>query len=241
MQRLREVAVAPIYSVRVVNRFKQKQPVFVQGLDLQNHRLYTSSGLYGKSFLRMSNLQSGKVLRRINMSKNLFAEGITIFHHKLYQLFWKSGRGFVYGYPSLKKISEFAVIGEGWGITHDKKHLIMSNGSSTLYFLDPKSDCKVIHKIQVHDGGRAIKRLNELSYFKNTLYANVWFLDAIAMISPETGKVTGWIDLSQLHPEQGKLSKGCAVANGITVNPLSGDLIVTGKCWSHLYEIRVLR
>jgi Glutamine cyclotransferase len=122
MQRLREVAVAPIYSVNVIKRFKQKKPVFVQGLDFQNHRLYTSSGLYGKSFIRVSNLQSGNVLRQIHMRKNLFAEGITIFHHKLYQLFWKSGRGFVYDYPSLKKISEFAVKGEGKGITHDKQY-----------------------------------------------------------------------------------------------------------------------
>jgi glutaminyl-peptide cyclotransferase len=241
MQRLRELAVAPIYSVNVIKRFKQKQPVFVQGLDLQDHRLYTSSGLYGKSFLRVSNLQSGNVLRQIHMRKNLFAEGITLFHHKLYQLFLKSGRGFVYSATSLKKISEFAVKGEGWGITHDEKYLIMSNGSPTLYFLDPKADYKVIRKIKVHDGSRAIKGLNELSYFKHTLYANVWYLDAIAMISPETGEVTGWIDLSQLHPEQNTLSSDCAVANGTAVNPLSGNLIVTGKCWSHLYEIQVLR
>ena len=241
MTELREVAVAPIYSVRVVKRFKQKLPVFVQGLYLHGDRLYTSSGLYGKSFLRMSNLHSGKVIKQIAINKKLFAEGVTLFNHKMYQLFWKSGRGFIYNYPAIQKISDFPVTGEGWGITHDKHYLIVSDGSSVLSFLDPQEGFKTVRKIQVHDGDRVINRLNDLSYFAHTLYANVWFLDAVAMISPKSGKVIGWIDLSHLHPEQDKPSPGCAVANGVTVSPLSGNLIVTGKCWRHLYEVSIRR
>lgn len=229
---------APIYSYELQRKYKLKHPVFVQGLCLVGHHLYTSSGLYGHSFLRVTNLYTGKILKKVKMRRDLFSEGITVFHHKLYQLFWKSGRGFIYDVPSLHKVGEFPVKGEGWGLTHNDRYLIMSNGSSTLYFLDPKHRFRVARKLEVYDGLRKIKNLNELHYGDNIIYANIWFLNDIAMINPKNGRVVGWINLSMLTSDVKDMSQDCSVANGITQNKENGNLIITGKCWKHLYEIK---
>ena len=138
LQELKKNTRVPIYKAKVIRAFTQNLPVFVQGLDLQKETLYTSSGLYGKSFVRRAALASGRVLQEKKINKALFAEGITVFHHRLYQLFWKAHKGYIYDLPSLKEIAQFPVIGEGWGLTHDKRYLIMSNGSSNLLYLDPK-------------------------------------------------------------------------------------------------------
>jgi len=238
LQELKQNTRVPIYQAKIIRVFAQTLPVFVQGLDLQKETLYTSSGLYGKSFVRGSMLLSGKVMQEKKINKALFAEGITVFHHRLYQLFWKAHKGYIYDLPSLKKMGQFPVIGEGWGLTHDKRYLIMSNGSSNLLYLNPKKHFRVAKRLAVHTSWTEVGHLNALCFYHHVIYANIWFLDAIAMISPSNGKVLGWIDLSALHPKKSSLSAQCAAANGVSVDRKTGRLVVTGKCWDRLYEIR---
>ena len=228
-----------IFAIKRVKSFHQKQPTFVQGLVYDNGKIYTSSGGYGHSFIRQSNLNTGQIIRQRPIEKSLFAEGITIFHNKLYQIFWHQQHGAIYNKSTLKKIGQFSYRGQGWGLTHNSRYLIMSNGSSQLLFLDLKFS--VAKRLNITAPWGPIENLNSLFYHNHIIYANIWFTDLIAMISPNTGHILGWIDISGLYPKQNTLSRDCATANGITFNNTTRHLIITGKCWSKLYEINYPR
>ena len=113
----------------------------------------------------------------------------------------------------------------------------MSNGSATLQFLDPQQDYRVVKNLVVRDNGKKIANLNALFYHGHHIFANIWHQPRIAIIDPNTGSVLGWINLSKLMPTR-KMRRDCRAANGITMNPKTHHLIVTGKCWRYLYEIR---
>ena len=227
----------PVYTAHIVERYHQIQPVFVQGLVLLNHKLYISSGLYERSFLSISNIHTASLIKKIKMKPSVFAEGLTLFQHRLYQLFWRSQKGLIYNPKTLNKVGSFAYLGEGWGLTHDQHDLIMSNGSATLQFIDPHQHFKLVKKLVVRDNAKTIARLNALFYYNHQIFANIWHQPRIAIINANSGSVRAWIDLSKLIPTQ-KMSRDCRVANGITINPKTHHLIVTGKCWQYLYEIR---
>ena len=224
-------------SFEVVNSWPHDPGAYTQGLVYYDGRLFESTGLNGRSSLREVELATGSVLRRVDLPEVYFAEGMTIFGDRIYQLTWQSRKGFVYDLRSFQLLSEFAYEGEGWGLTHDGRHLIMSDGTSRIRFLDPGS-LAVLRTVDVLDNGQPVTRLNELEYVRGEIYANVWQTDRIARIDPQTGAVLGWIDLTGLlRPED--QTPTAEVLNGIAYDAAHDRLFVTGKFWPRLYQIRL--
>jgi glutamine cyclotransferase len=200
--------------------------------------LYEGTGLNGQSTLRQVELESGEVLRSFSLSPKYFGEGITIWEDRIVQLTWKSGQGFVYDKGSFALLDTLAYPTEGWGITHDGARLIMSDGTSTLYFWDPDT-FEEVGSVEVYDGAVPVTRLNELEYVQGMVYSNIWQTDFIAIIDPDTGEVTAWIDLrGLLEPED--LVEPVDVLNGIAYDADGERLLVTGKLWPKLFEVELI-
>ena len=226
------------YTYRVVNFFPHDPEAFTQGLVFENGTLFEGMGLYGKSTLREVELETGVVLRSLSLASQYFGEGITIYKDQVVQLTWRSNTGFVYDKDSFELLQTFSYPTEGWGITHDGVRLIVSDGTSTLYFWDPVT-FEEIGRIEVHDQDGRLIRLNELEYVGGEVFANVWYTDLIARINPDTGRVTGWIDLEGLlESEQGVASAD--ILNGIAYDAQNDRLFVTGKRWPKLFEIELV-
>jgi glutamine cyclotransferase len=227
----------PVDGYQVIHTYPHDPGAFTQGLVYADGHLYESTGLNGKSSIRLVDLETGKVLQHHDLPVEYFGEGLTVWNNRLFQLTWKARTGFVYDLFSFAIQQTFHYGGEGWGLTHDNKELILSDGTSLLRFLDPQS-FREIRRIQVRDTGQAIGNLNELEYTHGEIYANVWQTDRIARISPRTGRVLGWIDLTGLIDKR-ELANPDAVLNGIAYDSKSNRLFVTGKLWPKLFEIRV--
>ncbi len=228
----------PTYTFTILNAYTHDRDAFTQGLAFENGTLYEGTGLYGKSSLRRVELKTGNVLQVYKLPDEYFGEGITIFRDTIIQLTWRSNTGFVYDKNSLEVLRNFTYETEGWGITHDEKRLIMSDGTSTLYFLDTDT-FRTIGHIQVYDNDKPVDNLNELEYIDGQIYANVWRTDSIAIIDPHSGRVTGWIDLSGILPPQID-DMAVDVLNGIAYDVTNGRLFVTGKLWPRLFEIELV-
>jgi glutamine cyclotransferase len=226
----------PVYGFRVMAIYPHDSGAFTQGLVYRDGVLYEGTGLYGRSKLRETRLETGAVTRSRILPPQLFGEGIALFEDHLVQLTWRSGIGLVWDLENLTVVRTFAYSTEGWGITSDGRNLIMSDGSSELRFLDPET-FRVRGKIDVVSEGAPLPGLNELEYVEGLIYANVWETDEIAIISPETGVVVAWIDLSGLLTEEEQL--GADVLNGIAYDPESGRLLVTGKLWPKIFQIEI--
>ena len=226
-------------SYRIVHVYPHDAEAFTQGLVYVSGTLYESTGLFGRSTLRAEDLKTGSVLQRVEVPKEYFAEGLTDWQGRLIQLTWKSHTGFIYDPFSFHLIRSFHYDGEGWGLTQDGHDLILSDGTATLRFLDPK-DFHEVRRATVTENGRPVADLNELEYIHGQIYANIWHSDRIVRISPETGHVLGWLDLSNLYPA-GERSDDEAVLNGIAWDPKSGHLFVTGKLWPKLFELELVK
>jgi glutaminyl-peptide cyclotransferase len=223
---------------QIVHTYPHDPRAFTQGLLYVDGHLYEGTGLNGRSSIRMVDLTTGRVLQKYDLPSDCFGEGLTDWGSTLVELTWQAHRGFVYDRFTFSLLKTFTYEGEGWGLTHDGKQLIMSDGTSYLRFLDPKS-FRETHRIHVTGAnGQEILDLNELEYVRGEIYANIWHSDRIARISPKTGKVLGWIDLTELIDKQ-QLSDGDAVLNGIAYDAKDNRLFVTGKLWPKLFEIRV--
>lgn len=230
---------APTYGYRIVHTYPHDAKTFTQGLIYLNGYLYETSGLEGQSELLKVDLQTGEVLQRYDVAPDIFAEGLTNWKTTLIQVEWKGQTGFVYDRASFHLLHTFHYSGEGWGLTQDGAHIILSDGSSSLRFLDP-ADFHEVKRIVVTDGGVEVHELNELEYIRGQIYANVWLTDLIAIISPQSGHVTGWIDLSGLRPVSTQ-GNSDAVLNGIAFDAAHNRLFVTGKLWPKLFEIQLVR
>jgi len=231
--------ITPVYGYRIVNVYPHDRKAFTQGLIFaEDGFLYEGTGLYGESSLRKVELETGKVFKIHHLPPQFFGEGITLWKDKLIQLTWREKTGFVYDKESFRLLREFSYATEGWGITHDGKRLIMSDGTATLYFLDPNT-FEVIGQIEVKDKGMPIANLNELEYVKGEIYANVWLTDRIARISPDTGQVMAWIDLKGLLSEEDR-AQPIDVLNGIAYDAKRDRIFVTGKLWPKLFEIELV-
>ena len=229
---------APVYGYEVVNVYPHDRNAFTQGLLYRDGMLYESTGLNGRSSLRKVQLETGKVLQQVSVESRYFAEGLTDWGSRLIQLTWDTNVGFVYDLASFKRFQTFSYEGEGWGLARDARRIVRSAGSPTLRFLDPQT-LKVVGRLPVTDGNLPVDDLNELEVIDGQVYANVWLTDRIAMISPDNGRVTGWINLAGLMP-RGSVS-GDAVLNGIAYDAQRKRLFVTGKLWPSLFEIRIRR
>ena len=224
---------------QVVHRYPHDPNAFTQGLIYVDGRLYESTGINGRSSLRMVDLYNGRVLQKYDLPEEYFGEGLTDWGSTLIQLTWKEHKGFVYDRSSFSLLRTFPYEGEGWGLTHDNKQLIMSDGTSYLRFLDPKS-FKETKRIRVTDETEhTVENLNELEYVRGEIYANVWNSDKMARISPTTGKILGWIDLTGIIDKR-ELDGPDAVLNGIAYDSTEDRLFVTGKLWPTLFEISVM-
>jgi glutamine cyclotransferase len=226
------------YTYAVIAEYPHDPRAFTQGLVIADGVMYEGTGLHGRTSLRQVRLDTGEVERRVDLSANYFGEGITVFGDRIFQLTWREHTAFVYDRETFALIAAFDYPTEGWGITHDGVRLIMSDGTSTLYFRDPDT-FEEIDRVEVRDGGRPVIRLNELEYILGEVYANVWLTDRIARINPETGRVAGWIDLTGLLPLEDRTGSE-DVLNGIARDPGGDRLFVTGKFWPKLYEIELI-
>jgi glutamine cyclotransferase len=224
---------------QVVNIWPHDQGAFTQGLAFLDGKLLESTGQEGRSSLRSVELETGKVLKKADVPIPYFAEGLALLNNKIYQLTWQHQVGFIYDPQTFRKTGEFTYSGEGWGLTTDGRSLILSDGSNRLRFIDPDS-FRVVKTIAVLDGKTPINELNELEYVNGEIYANVWHDDRIAVIDPQTGLVTAWVDLTGLL-QPGDVQDPEAVLNGIAYDQKSNRLFVTGKLWPRLFEIKIKR
>ena len=191
--------------------------------------------------LRKVEITTGKVLQQTKVDTKYFAEGLTDWNDHLLQLTWRDGLGFVYDRKTFGFKETFRYYGEGWGLTHDEKRLILSDGQAAgaLRFLDPATFVET-GRVIVKDQGAPVANLNELEYVKGEVFANVWMTDRIARINPATGDVTGWIDLTGLL-KPAERSSTDAVLNGIAYDAATDRLFVTGKLWPKVFEIRLVK
>jgi len=228
-----------VYTYRVVNSYPHDRNAFTQGLVFSDGVLFEGTGLKGRSSLRKVDLQTGKVLKIHKLAARYFGEGITIAGDKIIQLTLDSNIGFVYEADSFKLVRRFHYPTKGWGITYDGDNLIMSDGSARLYLLDAES-FELRGQIDVRDGDTPIAGLNELEYVNGRIYANIWTTDRIVIISPQTGRVAGWLDLTGLLGFKDRLTP-VNVLNGIAYDAKQRRLFVTGKLWPKLFEIKPVR
>ncbi len=231
---------APLFKVRILKRYPHDPGAFTQGLTFANGFLYESTGLNGESSLRKVELETGRVLKKYDLPFQYFGEGLTLWKGSLIQLTWKSGKGFVYDLESFAVKQEFSYSGEGWGLATAGNSLVMSNGTEELIFLDPKTLARQ-RSLRVLDMGDPVPLLNELEFIKGEIFANVWHDDFVAKISPKTGNVTGWIDMSALRAELPPGSNAEAALNGIAFDAKKDRIFVTGKLWPLLFEIEVIK
>jgi glutamine cyclotransferase len=222
---------------QVVGRVAHDTSAYTQGLVYTAGTLYESTGLYGQSQVRRLNRATGQVEAAVHLARDQFGEGLTYLDGRLYQLTWKNGVGHVYDATTLTPLDSFRYDGEGWGLTTDGTALIMSDGTARLRFLDPTTFA-VIRDVTVRDHGSALSQLNELEYVDGMIYANVYQSDWIVRVDPDSGAVLEWIDLAGLLPERDR-TPTTDVLNGIAFDEASGHLLLTGKRWPWLFEVRL--
>jgi glutaminyl-peptide cyclotransferase len=226
----------PVYGYEVVREYPHDPEAFTQGLIFRDGFLFESTGQLGRSTLRKVRLETGEVVQRRALPNDIFGEGLTDWGGQLIQLTWVTNVGYVYDLGSFEERRRFTYAGEGWGLTHDGARLIMSDGTPNLRFLDPSTFSEQ-SRLNVRDQDGSVDDLNELEFVKGSVYANVWLTERIAIIAPDTGRVTAWVDLTGLRPRKG--GPGDDVLNGIAYDAAGDRLFVTGKLWPRLFEIRL--
>ena len=229
---------ASVDGYRVVNVYPHDSNAFTQGLIYSDGFLFESTGLKGRSSIRKVDLETGRIVQQRALDRMYFAEGLTEWEDHLVQLTWQSNVAFIYDRSSFEMLKTFNYPGEGWGLTHDQQGLIMSDGTDSLRFLEA-STFRETKRLVVTDGGLPVKGLNELEYVRGEIYANVRHTNRIARISPQSGRVNGWIDLKGLMSTDYRLEPEAQV-NGIAYDPVNNRLFVTGKLWPRLFEIEVV-
>lgn len=235
---LKSNAQGEVWGYKVIGAYAHDVGAFTQGLVIVEDQMYEGTGGNGGSTLRRVDWKTGDVQAEVKLNPQYFGEGIAIMGDRIFQLTWKNQLGLVYDTASLKFLQTFSYSGEGWGLTHDGKLLIMSDGTSTLRFLDP-TNFKVVKRLTVKLGKQRISSLNELEFVNGEIWANIWYDERIVRISPSDGSVLGWINLAGLFP-RGPQDRE-RVLNGIAYDSKAGRLFVTGKNWPQLFEIEVVR
>ena len=234
----------PVIGYSIIKVYPHDTSSYTEGLEWKNNSLYESGGNYGSSKLFQNNLD-GKVLNSVKLTKEYFGEGITILNNKIYQLTWNEHKVFVYDAATFKKVNELSWPYEGWGMTNDGKNIIISTGTSNLYFVNPEN-FKILNQVSVTDNYGPVSHVNELEYVDGFIYANVYETDDILKINPETGQVLGKLDCSGILQKSGMIynsqnypgSTG-NVLNGIAYDSAKKTFFITGKMWPALFEIKL--
>lgn len=242
----------PIIGFRVVNTYPHDTGFYTEGLEFHEGQLFESSGAGSAdtegekpphpSAFGIANLKTGKVDKKVSLDNAVyFGEGITILNGKIYHLTWQNHKGYVYDAKTYKLLQEFSYPGEGWALTHDSTHLIMSDGSSNLQIIDPAAitnTLKVQRILGVTDNNGPVSNINELEYVDGFIYANQYLTNYILKIDASNGQVVGKLDLSSLDAAAKKANSNAEYLNGIAYHPESNSLYVTGKLWPTIYEIK---
>lgn len=235
--------VAPALSFFVQNTFPHDATLFTEGFFIKDGLVYESTGAPvefpdTRSQIGLIDLKTGKFSPKIEIDRNIyFGEGIAILDNKLYQLTYKNQQGFIYNAKTYKKTGDFKYANtEGWGLTTDGKSLIMSDGTANLSWLDPAT-MKPVKTLQVTENGAPLSQINELEYINGSIFANVWQTNFIVQIDPQTGKVTGKMDLSSIVDEQLRDNPNAQELNGIAYDAVAHKFYITGKMWSKIYEL----
>ncbi|WP_420644858.1 glutaminyl-peptide cyclotransferase [Candidatus Leptofilum sp.] len=232
-------ASVPTYSYQIINRYPHDPDAFTQGLLYVDGELYESTGIKRThSSLRQVDLASGEVIQFLDVGSDYFAEGLVLWQDKLIQLTWQNRVAFVYDKESFELLDTWEYETEGWGITHNGRCLIMSDGSDTLTFRDPETFAEV-GRLSVQDQNGPVRLLNELEFINGEVWANIWRTNRIVRIDPATGRVVGSIDLTGLL-DPATLTQSVDVLNGIAYDDENGRLFVTGKLWPTLFEIEII-
>ncbi|MBJ7283883.1 MAG: glutaminyl-peptide cyclotransferase [Akkermansiaceae bacterium] len=224
---------------QIISSRPHDESAYTQGLQLLGSRLFESTGMYGQSTLRENDATSGKILRKRPLAKTVFGEGLAIVGGEMFVLTWKENIAYVFEPDTFKPIRTHNYLGEGWGLTTDGKQLIMSDGSNKLKFIDPK-DFSTLKTLEVKEGKIPVTNLNELEWIDGQIFANIYQTDKIARISPTDGHVTGWLDLTGLKNQLPKPNRA-DVLNGIAYDPSTGHLLVTGKYWPLMFEMKIVK
>ena len=232
----------PTFGYQVVRSYPHDPDAFTQGLQYLDGFLYEGTGLHGRSSIRKVKLETGEVLQKRDVPPEFFGEGITVFNNDLIELTWQSRIAFVYDKATFEPKKRFSYPGEGWGLTSDDTSLIMSDGTSELRILDPSTFVEK-RRVKVTAGSAPLRQLNELEFMKGEVLANVWLTDSVARIAPDTGRVTGMIDLRGLlsSVERARVDAQGGVLNGIAYDAAHDRLFVTGKLWPKLFEIKLVK
>lgn len=233
-------ATPPTINYTIVNTFPHDTAAFTEGLVWYNNQLFESTGETGYSSIRKVNLKTGAIQQKIDIDKKLFGEGITILNDRIYQITWQSKIGFVYDVKTMRQIQSFTIDTEGWGITSDDKQLIMSDGTSNVYFLDPHTFQK-IKIITVNDSNGPVNNINELELIKGYIYANRWQTNDILKIDTASGRVTGKLAFPDLLDKYAKSYDRTRIEslNGIAYDSATNRIFITGKRWPLLFEIKM--
>jgi glutamine cyclotransferase len=227
----------PTIPYKLKMRWKHDTSAFTQGLLIHEGKLYESTG-QDDSYVGIVDIKTGKVDKKVVLDDKYFGEGIAILNNKLYQLTWESKVGFVYDVRTFQKLREFTYDTEGWGLTHDNHHLIMSDGTEKLIYLDTVT-LEPVKTVRVKEGDAIVTKLNELEYMEGFILANQWESNRVLKIDPQTGNVVGIIDLLRLAQEARFENPKADVLNGIAYHPGTKLLIVTGKFWSSAYVLQL--
>jgi glutamine cyclotransferase len=217
--------------------FPHDTSAYTQGLAYRDGFLYEGTRLNGRSSLRKVRLETGDVIQHVDLGSEFFGEGITLVKDTVLQLTWKSGVGFEYDLNDFHLMRRFSYTGEGWGLASHGRELFMSDGTSEIRVLDAET-FQEVRRFRVHNGSTPVDQLNELEFVEGQIFANVWHSNRIVRISPQTGDVVGWIDLSGLLSPVYRLESE-AVLNGIAHDPIRKRLFVTRKLWPSVFEIRL--
>ena len=221
----------------IIATYPHDTSAYTQGLVVYKGQMYEGTGNYGFSSLKKVDLKTGKPIQEIKLDKQFFGEGITILNDSVYQLTWKEQKVFVYSLPDLKKIKEFSIETEGWGITNDGKNLIVSTGGSDLFFYEP-STFRLLRTQTVTDAGSPSFNLNELEYINGFVYANQYEYPYILKIDPQTGKITAKANLDNMWKRIKAIEPRADVPNGIAWDSSAKKVYITGKWWPELYEVQ---
>ncbi|MBM89264.1 MAG: glutamine cyclotransferase [Gammaproteobacteria bacterium] len=226
------------YGYRIINTYPHDINAFTQGLKYHEGFLFEGTGKNGLSSLSKINLEDNEVLMRRRLNRRYFGEGIEIVDNKVYQLTWTSNIVFVWDKDSFEQLGTHYNATQGWGLAYDGEFLILSDGTSTLYFMDTENFVPQ-KSVTVTFNGNPLANINELEYIDGEVWANIWQTDFIVRINPENGEVISFVDLSGLSNET-QLGSNEAVLNGIAWDAENGRLFVTGKHWANLFEIELV-
>lgn len=228
-----------LLDYEIINTYNHDIGAYTQGLEFYNGILYESTGQYGRSSIRKTDYKTGAVISKTNLENKYFGEGLTVFNGKLYQLTWRENEGFIYNPDTLEKEEKFTYFKkiEGWGLCNDGKNIYFSDGTETVYILNPET-MEQIDYINVYTANSKIQGVNEMEWVDGKIFANIYTRDAIAIIDPKTGSVENVIDLSALKSKVTQ-HRELDVLNGIAYNPDTKTIFVTGKNWDVMFEIKI--